>query len=155
MSISWNVMYLASLCDLLMVKWPFKRANRDLQLGNQKVTLNHQTYTFFCWKPPQTMVYVKEKSTKITMTNSPVSYGIQSLLKGSLLVKSFLTKNTSLFPRRLPKHRNPRMMSLGGQKTWRSCEVCERISRGEITSGKAMYLFAIYQMTLVVQIPCE
>ena len=33
---------LAILCDLFgMVKWPFKGLS-DLQLGNQKVTLNHQ-----------------------------------------------------------------------------------------------------------------
>ena len=32
---------LAILCDLFgMVKWPFKRQS-DLQLGDQKVTLNH------------------------------------------------------------------------------------------------------------------
>ena len=32
---------LAILCDLFgMVKWPFQRLS-DLQLGDQKVTLNH------------------------------------------------------------------------------------------------------------------
>ena len=49
---SWRVMpqknrnLLAILCDLFgMVKWPFKGLS-DLQLGNQKVTLNHLAIGF-------------------------------------------------------------------------------------------------------------
>ena len=40
-------LYLAILCDLFgMVKWPFKRLS-DLQLRNQKITLNHLVTPFF------------------------------------------------------------------------------------------------------------
>ena len=42
-----NFRGLAILCELFgMVKWPFKRLS-DLQLGNQKVTLNHLGCMFF------------------------------------------------------------------------------------------------------------
>ena len=44
-----NAMSLAILCDLFgMVKWPLQRLS-DLQLGDKKVTLNHQV-CFFQWK---------------------------------------------------------------------------------------------------------
>ena len=46
----WNDLHIAVLCDLFaMVKWRFQRLS-DLQLGDQKITLNHLSH-IICYHP--------------------------------------------------------------------------------------------------------
>ncbi len=70
-----NIEYLAILCDLFgMVKWPFKGLS-DLQLGNQKVTLNHLVPSIYS----KCLFYI-QPSTVVNVTITSPSGGSPCLL---------------------------------------------------------------------------